>query len=202
MVLSPKTLLWMKAGLHLICIIPVLLLIVDVSTGRAGGDPVQYIIHFTGIGALNCLLATLLVSPMAKILKFAGLMKVRRLLGLYVFFYACLHLAAFISFDLLFDWSLFFDEVVSRPYILIGMINWLLLLALSITSLMSIRAKMGKQWQRLHNSIYLIALLTLWHFYWSIKSGGAEVAMYLAVILLLFLLREKSVQKKLIKVMN
>ncbi|QDF67202.1 protein-methionine-sulfoxide reductase heme-binding subunit MsrQ [Shewanella sp. SNU WT4] len=189
--LSYQQLLCLKITLHLIAIIPIALLMLQVATNNAGGDPVEYIIHFTGIGALNCLIVTLLISPLAKRLKFAALMNVRRLLGLYVFFYASLHVLAFISLDLLFDWRLFFDEVLSRPYILLGVVNWLLLLALAITSVSALKTKMGRRWQSLHNSIYLVALLAVWHFYWSLKSGWQEPLWYLLAILLLLAIRTK-----------
>jgi len=119
----------------------------------------------------------------------------RRLIGLYVFAYATLHLAAFISLDLLFEWSLFITETVKRPYILVGMVAYLLLFALTVTSFNAIKRKMGKRWQKLHNSIYLIALLVPLHFIWSVKSEIIEPSIYIVVTALLFSLRKEQIKR-------
>ncbi|ABV36591.1 ferric reductase domain protein transmembrane component, N-terminal domain [Shewanella sediminis HAW-EB3] len=187
--LTTKHLFWLKTVIHLIAIFPIGYLIFLVMTNGAGGDPVQYIIHYTGIGALNTLVALLMVSPLARKLKQGILIQTRRMLGLYVFAYASLHVMAFVSLDLLFEWSLFLQEVVKRPYIVVGMICYLILIALSITSLKSLKRKMGKRWQQLHNLVYLLALLVPVHFYWSVKSEVIEPSIYILVICFLLLLR-------------
>ncbi|GIU15996.1 MULTISPECIES: protein-methionine-sulfoxide reductase heme-binding subunit MsrQ [unclassified Shewanella] len=176
---TSRRLFWLKALFHLIGLIPIVYLVLKVLSDNAGGDPVQYIIHFTGTGALNALAATLLISPIAKKFKLGILLQTRRLVGLYVFSYASLHVFAFFSLDLLFAWSLFFEEVLKRPYILVGATAYILLSALAITSFKSVRRTMGKRWQRLHNSIYLIAVLVPVHFYWSVKSEIIEPSLYL-----------------------
>lgn len=168
-----------KSLFHLLALLPIGYLVWTVLTGRAGGDPVQYIIHFTGMGALNALVAVLLVSPVAKRFKLGVLIQTRRLLGLYVFAYATLHICAFISLDLLFEWSLLASEVVKRPYILVGASGYVLLLLLAITSVNRVKRKMGRRWQTLHNGVYLIAILAPIHFYWSVKSEVIEPSIYL-----------------------
>jgi len=187
--LTTKHLFWIKAMIHLIAIFPIGYLIILVLTNGAGGDPVQYIIHYTGIGALNTLVVLLMVSPLARKFKQGILIQTRRMLGLYVFAYASLHIMAFVSLDLLFEWSLFLQEVVKRPYIVVGMICYLILIALSITSLKSLKRKMGRRWQQLHNLVYLLALLAPIHFYWSVKSEVIEPAIYILIVCLLLLLR-------------
>lgn len=187
--LTTKHLFWLKTVIHLVAIFPIGYLFFLVLTNGAGGDPVQYIIHYTGIGALNTLVVLLMVSPLARKLKQGVLIQTRRMLGLYVFAYASLHIMAFVSLDLLFEWSLFLQEVVKRPYIVVGMICYLILIALSITSLKSLKRKMGKRWQQLHNLIYLLALLVPVHFYWSVKSEVIEPSIYILVICFLLLLR-------------
>jgi len=187
--LTTKHLFWIKAMIHLIAIFPIGYLIILVLTNGAGGDPVQYIIHYTGIGALNTLVVLLMVSPLARKFKQGILIQTRRMLGLYVFVYASLHIMAFVSLDLLFEWSLFLQEVVKRPYIVVGMICYLILIALSITSLKSLKRKMGRRWQQLHNLVYLLALLAPIHFYWSVKSEVIEPAIYILIVCLLLLLR-------------
>jgi len=193
--LTNKHLFWLKALMHWIALLPIVYLVLLVLTGEAGGDPVQYIIHYTGIGALNTLLITLCISPIAKRFKQGALVQTRRLIGLYVFAYATLHLAAFISLDLLFEWSLFITETVKRPYILVGMVAYLLLFALTVTSFNAIKRKMGKRWQKLHNSIYLIALLVPLHFIWSVKSEIIEPSIYIVVTALLLSLRKEQIKR-------
>lgn len=189
MKLTPSSLIWIKTVFHLLGMTPIVYLIVLVLADNAGGDPVQYIIHFTGMGALNALLATLIITPIAKKFRLGVLLQTRRLVGLYVFAYASLHILAFFSLDLLFAWSLLAEEVLKRPYILVGFTAYLLLSALALTSFKSVMRKMGKAWQRLHNWIYLIAILAPIHFYWSVKSEIVEPSIYIVGFGLLLLIR-------------
>lgn len=182
---GPRQLPWYKALFHLIALMPLGYLLLLVLTESAGGDPVQYIVHFTGNGALNALVATLSISPLARRFKLGWLMQTRRLVGLYVFAYASLHILAYFSLDLLFAWSLLLSEVVKRPYILVGASAYLLLTALAITSITALRRRLGRRWQQLHYSIYLIAVLVPVHFYWSVKSEVIEPSLYLLGLLLL-----------------
>jgi methionine sulfoxide reductase heme-binding subunit len=195
--LTQTGLLWLKALLHLLCILPLGYLVLLVLSDNAGGDPVQYIIHFTGMGAINVLVATLLVSPLAKRLKQGLLLQTRRLLGLYVLGYALLHLSAFISLDLLFAWDLLFDEIVKRPYILVGASGLIILLLLGLTSFSRVKRTMGKRWQALHNWVYLVAVLAPVHFYWSVKSEVIEPGIYLVIFAGLLLLRRNVLIKHL-----
>ncbi len=194
--LTSKHLFWLKTVIHLVALWPVGYLVISVLTGDAGGDPVQYIIHYTGVGALNTLVVLLMISPLARRLKQGILIQTRRLIGLYVFAYASLHIMAFISLDLLFEWSLLLQEILKRPYILVGAVAYLILIALSITSLKIIRKKMGRRWQQLHNWVYLVAILVPIHFYWSVKSEIIEPSIYILIVIGLLSLRF-SIGKKL-----
>ncbi|MGI1943840.1 protein-methionine-sulfoxide reductase heme-binding subunit MsrQ [Shewanella glacialipiscicola] len=187
--LTPKHLFWLKVIFHLLGLLPIGYLVLTVILGRAGGDPVQHIIHYTGIGALNALAATLLISPIAKLTKQGLLMQTRRLVGLYVFAYATLHILAFFSLDLLFAWGLLFSEVVKRPYILVGAVAYLIVTALAITSFKALMRKMGRRWQTLHNGVYLVAILAPIHFYWSVKSEIIEPSLYILGFSVLLLWR-------------
>ncbi|MBY6017071.1 protein-methionine-sulfoxide reductase heme-binding subunit MsrQ [Halomonas denitrificans] len=189
--MSHRGLILLKTGLHLACGLPLLYLWLAVQSGAAGGDPVQYLIHFLGMGILNTLAATLLVSPLARWRRWPWLMRVRRLLGLWCFTYALLHLAAFLVFDLLLDWSLLLGEVVKRPYITVGMVAFVVLLALAVTSPKLAQRKLGRRWQALHRWVYLVAILGPVHFWWSVKSGNWEPALYLSGFLLLLAWRYK-----------
>ncbi|MGP1719708.1 protein-methionine-sulfoxide reductase heme-binding subunit MsrQ [Shewanella frigidimarina] len=193
--ISPRGLFWLKVLLHIIFLLPAFYLVALVLTDNAGGDPVQYIIHYTGMGAINSLLATLLISPIAKRFKIAALMQTRRLVGLYVCAYALLHISAFISLDLLFAWGLLFEEVIKRPYILVGAATLIIILLLAITSPKRIKRSMGKRWQSLHNWIYLAAILAPIHFYWSVKSEIIEPSIYIALFAVLLFYRKDSIYK-------
>jgi len=184
----------LKIIIHLAASLPLLNLYFLAFNDQLGADPVQHVIHFTGIGAFNLLLITLFVSPLAKKFKQGYLLQVRRLLGLYTFSYAFMHLLNFIAFDLQFAWSLFINEIIKRPYITIGMLAFILLSFLAITSHNSLKRKMGKSWQRLHNYSYLIAILVSIHFYWSVKSEIISPLFYLLLTLTLLALRYKKIK--------
>ena len=122
------------------------------------------------------------------------LLQIRRVLGLYAFTYALFHLVNFLSFEVQFDGALFINEVVKRPYITVGMVAFLLLSALAVTSVNKLKRKMGKSWQHLHNVSYLIVLLVTVHFYWSVKSELTSPLFYFTMALVLLLFRYKKLK--------
>ncbi len=182
---SQNKVLFLKVIIHLIAILPLVNLYIAAFSDQLGADPVEAVIHFTGIGALNLLLVTLAVSPIAKQFKWGFLQQTRRLLGLYAFTYALFHLGNFLVFEVQFDMKLFFSEIFERPYITVGLAAFLLLIALAVTSINNIKRKMGKRWQKLHNFNYLIVLLVTTHFYWSVKSDVFEPLIYWLITLFL-----------------
>lgn len=184
----------LKALIHTVTLFLLIRLYFLAFQDLLGADPVEAVLHFTGIGALNLLLITLLVSPLAKYLKQGWLMQVRRLLGVYTFLYAFCHLLSFLAFEVQFDMTFFVNEIFKRPYITIGMVAFLLLFALTITSLNTLRRNMGKRWQYLHNFVYLIAILSGIHFYWSVKSEVIEPSIYIVIILALLWVRRKKIK--------
>ncbi|SJL83822.1 sulfite oxidase heme-binding subunit YedZ [Vibrio palustris] len=153
---------------------------------KLGADPVDSLLHFTGIGAINLLLFTLCISPLSRILG-GDLMRFRRLLGIYVFVYALCHMLTFIIFILGFDWSRLTTEIAQRPYITVGFSAVLLLFAFTATSPNIVRRKMGSYWQKLHRWVYLALFLMLLHFTWSQKTLWGEPIYYwgLACIIML-----------------
>ena len=193
--LSVRQMLWLKAIIHVISLAFAGQLVYLTLTGGFGADPVQGISHFTGKAAINTLLLTLCVSPLSKWLKLGTLMRLRRLLGLYCFFWATLHLASYVALDLGFSWGLLADEITSRPYLTIGAVSWMILFTLAVTSTQRIQRAMGKYWQKLHNWVYLAALLTPIHYIWSVKSGLFEPALYIGVSAILLALRYKTLTK-------
>lgn len=166
---------------------------------QLGGDPVEAVIHFTGIGALNLLCLTLCITPVAKYAKQSWLMKSRRLLGVYSFVYALCHIINFWAFEVQFDVSLFITELFERPYITLGLVAFIILFLLSITSINKVQRKMGRKWQTLHNFVYLAVLLIAIHFYWSVKSEIIEPSIYFIITAVLLSLRNKKFKRWLKK---
>jgi len=181
-----------KLFIHLAALFPLVNAYYLAFTDQLGADPVEAIIHFTGIGAFNLLLLSLAISPISKRFKLPILVKVRRLIGLYSFTYAICHLANFLVFEVQFDWVLFINEIIKRPYITVGMLGLIILLSLAITSISMLKRRMGKRWQQLHNWVYLAVILVAIHFYWSVKSEIIEPSIYFFITLVLLSVRFKK----------
>lgn len=162
---------------------------------QLGGDPVESIIHFTGIGALNLLLITLCISPLTKYFKKPWIMKFRRMFGVYSFIFAFCHIANFLFFEVQLDLALFFEELFTRPYIVVGFIAFIVLLFLTLTSFQRVQKKMKANWQKLHNWVYLAVILIVIHFYWSVKSEIIEPSFYIVFVCFLLYLRKKKLTK-------
>lgn len=182
----------LKIALHLSAALPLGWLAWQTYQQQLGGDPVQYLTHFTGKGGLNLLLITLCISPIAKTIKWGFLLQTRRLLGLWCLTYALIHVGIFWWLDLAGRFDLLLSEIIKRPYISLGAIALIILIALGITSLNRLRRKMGRAWQRLHNWVYLVATLVPIHYYWSVKSGLGEPIIYLFLAALILLMRRKK----------
>ena len=192
---SSTKVFFLKVIIHLGALLPLLNLYFLAFADGLGADPVEAVIHFTGIGALNLLLITLSVTPLAKVLKQGYLLQTRRVLGLYAYTYALFHLLNFIAFEVQFDGALFISEVIKRPYITIGMLAFLLLTTLAVTSVNKLKRKMGKSWQSLHNINYLIVVLVTIHFYWSVKSELISPLIYFVIVIALLLFRGKKIKR-------
>lgn len=185
-----------KILIHLGAFIPLCLNYYWSITDQNGADPVKAIIHFTGIGALHCLLICLSISPIAKKFKLPWLMQTRRLIGLYAFAYAGFHVLNFWWFELGFSWSIFTQEIIERPYIWLGMSGFIILTVLALTSPNKVRRILGRRWQQIHNWIYPATILIWIHFYWSRKADISEPFIYLAIILVLLYLRKDKLISK------
>ncbi|HIF9378411.1 TPA: protein-methionine-sulfoxide reductase heme-binding subunit MsrQ [Photobacterium damselae] len=188
--ITPKQITIIKSMVHIFSLIFMIYFVLLTLQGGFGADPVKGMEHFTGKAALNMLILTLLVSPLAKGFRQGLLMKLRRILGLYSFFWATLHFAIYISLDLSFDFSLLGEEIFKRPYLTIGAVCWVILLLLAATSFQKIQRKMGKKWQTLHYWVYLALILAPIHYYWSVKSGLIEPSLYFVVAVLLLIWRK------------
>ena len=184
---------WLKVFLHLAAFLPFVWLFWAVSQGQLSADPVKDIQHFTGRMALKLLLATLLVSPLARYAKQPLLIRTRRLLGLWCFAWASIHLTSYSVLELgIRNLSLLGQEIVTRPYLLLGFACWLILLALTVTSTQAMQRKLGRRWQLLHNFVYLVAILAPIHFLWSVKIISPQPVIYAAIAIVLLACRYKK----------
>lgn len=155
-----------------------------------GFNPQEYTHHYTGIWALRFLLLTLIVSPLARIKSLRTLMQLRRLIGLWAFFYVVLHLVSYAWLGKLWEWGEIGADIVKRPYITIGMLAVLILTPMAITSTKGwIKRMKSKNWQKLHNGIYLVALLAPLHFIMMRKGIQMEPRYYMWIAVVLLLLR-------------
>jgi len=152
------------------------------GSGALGADPVAAIEHRLGLWALRFLMITLAITPLRQLIGQPVLLRFRRMLGLYVFFYATLHFSAYLVLDLRGYWTQIFEEIVKRPYITVGFAAWLLLLPLAATSTQAAIRRLGRSWARLHQLIYAIAVLAVLHFWWLVKSDVREPALYAGIL--------------------
>lgn len=150
-----------------------------------GADPVKKIEHECGKTALNLLLLTLAVSPVRELAGLPQLLRLRRMLGLFAFFYVVMHFTAYLVLDLELNFHTLGADIARRPYITIGFTALLLLIPLAVTSTNRMMRRLGRHWQRLHRLVYLIAVLGVWHFYWQVKRDVREPLVYAGVLALL-----------------
>jgi len=154
-------------------------------TDALGANPAEALIRSLGDWSLRFLVLVLLVTPLRVLAGWPALARFRRMLGLFMFFYASVHLLSYAWFDMEFDLPAIVQDVIKRPFILVGMLSWLLLLALAATSFnRAIKALGARRWQVLHRSVYAVAGLAVLHFFWmrSGKNDFAEVAVYAALL--------------------
>ena len=169
----------LKVILHIACWLPLIYLIYAVNHRLLGADPQEEMLHQLGLWTLIFLLGGLSITPLNRIFKFPVLVKYRRILGLYAFFYLILHITTFFIFFLENSISYLWDEIIERPYITVGMLATLMLLPLVFTSTRKMQRKLGRNWKRIHKLVYPIAILGITHFIWQSKSDLNEPLLYL-----------------------
>ncbi|MBL4828116.1 MAG: sulfoxide reductase heme-binding subunit YedZ [Spongiibacteraceae bacterium] len=178
-----------KLPVFLLCLVPIAWLIFQVMSGRAGPDFGKELVLFTGIWALRFLIATLAITSIRRLTGFTVVIRYRRMVGLYVWFYASVHLLAILTYMLGWSWYIFVEEFVERPYMALGIIAWVLLVPLGLTSNLWMIKKLGRYWKLLHKLIYVIAILACAHFIWLIRSDYWEALFYSSLVALLLLNR-------------
>jgi sulfoxide reductase heme-binding subunit YedZ len=180
----------LKIPVFFLCLVPLETLIWRFFHDALGANPIEFITHATGDWTLRLLVITLAITPLRKILALPELIRFRRMLGLFAFFYACLHFSTWIGLDKFFDLSGMWKDVLKRRFITVGFAALLLLIPLAITSTTGwIRRLGGKRWQALHRLIYFSAILGVIHYYWLVKSAIIRPLTYGAVVAVLLLFR-------------
>src|SRR3954463_4435023 len=165
---------------------PLAYLFVKALQNDLGANPVEFVTHATGDTALIFLLCSLAITPLRKLANLADLIRFRRMLGLYAFFYASLHLLTFIGLDHHFHWAEVLPDVYKRPFVTAGFTEWLLLVPLALTSTAwSIRKLGGKNWQVLHRLVYFSAIAGVVHYWWLVKKDIADPLKYAVILAVL-----------------
>ena len=181
--------IYIKRLIFTLSLWPILSLSIDILQNNLGANPVEFIERHFGKWTLIFLCLTLSMTPLRKITGISQWILYRRMLGLFVFFYASIHLLCYVGIDYQFAITDIKNDIVKHRYVLVGFLAWLLLLPLALTSSDNMIRKLKAHWKRLHRLIYLIAILGVLHFIWLVKKDITEPLIYAVIVLLLFILR-------------
>ncbi len=165
------------------------LLVQQVQTGNAGANPIEFVEQSTGEWTLRFLLLSLAATPVAQILKSAWPIRLRRMVGLYAFFYATAHLLAYLVLDQYLNWRDVLADLAEKPFIVAGFLSFLIMLPLAVTSNRLAVKRLGKRWKDIHNWVYFAAVSALLHYVWLAKGDRIEPLIYLLVLLFLLAYR-------------
>jgi sulfoxide reductase heme-binding subunit YedZ len=169
----------------LLCLIPAALLVYDALSGHLAAEPIKDLTHRTGTWGITCLTATLAITPLRRFTGWNRLQSYRRMLGLFAFFYLCLHFSVYFVLDQFFDWHTIVKDIAKRPYITVGFTGFLLMVPLALTSTHGWVKRLGRRWVTLHALIYVTALAGIVHFTWSQKADVTRPRLYGAVLVVL-----------------
>ncbi len=189
---------WLKITVFLLCLIPLGLEVRLYLRDDLGANPLEHITHFTGDWAINLLMITLAITPLRKLLHWPAAIRFRRMLGLFAFFYACLHFTTYLWLDKFFDWSEITKDIYKRPFITVGFLAFVCMVPLAVTSTAGwIRRLGGKRWQMLHRLIYVSGIAAVIHYYWLVKSDVRKPLLYGSIlgVLLLYRLVERIARR-------
>lgn len=181
---SPRQLLLAKAVIFLVCLLPLARTIYLTLTG-SHVNPIEFITRSTGTWTLVLLWITLSISPLRHLTGWSVLLRFRRELGLFAFFYACLHFTTYIWLDQFFDWAQIGRDIYKRPFITVGFAAFLLLIPLAITSTDKMMRRLKRNWVRLHYAIYPCAMLATIHYFWLVKRDLTQPIIYASILVIL-----------------
>jgi sulfoxide reductase heme-binding subunit YedZ len=187
--MNKKQVLYAKAGVWLLCLLPFARLVYFGFTDNLGANPVEFVEHSTGIWAFVILLVTLSMTPIRLITGQVWHIQLRRMLGLFMFFYASLHIITYVWLDFAFIWEDIYKDVIKHPRILVGFIAFMLTIPLAVTSNSYMIKRLKTNWKKLHQSIYLISILVALHYLLLVKKDVTEPIYYAAVLTLLLGIR-------------
>ena len=182
---------YFKASVFLLSTIPFIVITYKIFLNKLGPEPIKEITHHTGEWTLLFLIFTLAMSPLKQITNMNIWISVRRMLGLFAFFYASLHMLTYVGLDYRFDINEISKDILTKRFIFVGFAAWLLLVPLALTSSKKMMSVLKQYWKKLHRLIYLIALLGVTHFIWLVKKDVTEPLIYLLIILFLLAFRVK-----------
>ena len=188
--INEQTVRWLiKPALFVLCLVPLGLFALGVASGELSADPIKDATLFTGDWTIRFILITLCVTPLRRLLGWVWLIKLRRMLGLYAFFYALLHFTVWFWLDRELQLGDVVEDIIKRPYITVGFTAFIMLIPLAITSNKYSIRRLKKNWQKLHKLVYLIAGLGVLHFLWLVKSDVFEPAIYAVLLIVLLGIR-------------
>jgi methionine sulfoxide reductase heme-binding subunit len=180
---TPAAIRTLKSIAFVLALLPLARLVAGVFLDRLGANPIELITRSTGTWTLTFLLITLGVTPLRRMTGMHWLLKLRRMLGLFAFFYACLHFTTYIWFDQFFDWPAIWKDILKRRFIWIGFSAFLMLIPLAVTSNdASVRKLGGRAWRRLHRLVYVIAICGVVHYWWLVKKDITQPLIYAVVL--------------------
>jgi sulfoxide reductase heme-binding subunit YedZ len=183
MPVSERRLRWgIKPAVFLLCLVPLLWLVWDIVQEQLSANPIEDITHRTGDWALRFLLITLAVTPLKRLSGQVWLLRLRRMLGLYAFFYTLLHFLTYLWLDQQFLFSEILVDIGKRPYITVGFSAFVLLIPLAVTSNRYAMRRLGRRWQKLHRSVYIIAVFGVLHYLWLVKADSRDPIIYGVVL--------------------
>ena len=182
---------YFRSSVFLLSTIPFIVITYKIFLNKLGPEPIKEITHHTGEWTLLFLIFTLAMSPLKQITNMNIWISVRRMLGLFAFFYASLHMLTYVGLDYRFDMNEISKDILTKRFIFVGFAAWLLLVPLALTSSKKMMSILKQYWKKLHRLIYLIALLGVIHFIWLVKKDVTEPLIYLLIILFLLGFRLK-----------
>ena len=180
---------YFRSSVFLLSTIPFIFITYKIFLDKLGPEPIKEITHHTGEWTLLFLIFTLAMSPLKKITNMNIWISVRRMLGLFAFFYASLHMLTYVGLDYRFDMNEISKDILTKRFIFVGFAAWLLLVPMALTSSKKMMNILKQYWKKLHRLIYLIALLGVTHFIWLVKKDITEPLIYLLIILFLLAFR-------------
>ena len=182
-----------KPVIFFMALIPFIWLLLKIFQNDLGPDPAQALSIETGEWALRFLLLTLAITPFRQIFRVAEIARLRRMIGLFAFFYASIHFLSWMAFILAFRWLAIAEELVERPYITVGFLAYVILFLLGVTSTNSMVRRLGKNWKRLHKFVYAASILAIVHLLWILRTDVTEAVIY--GVLLVILLGYRIIRK-------